>query len=131
MDYLNILVAAISAYGFGAIWYMTLARTWVRATGMPTDENGQPLNKGAPLPYLVAFVSCLLVAGMMRYVFAQIGVTGWDQGLIGGLAIGLFFSVPWLATCYTFAGRPLALALIDGGYAVGGSALSGLVLTLI
>jgi len=131
MQHLSVLAAAIAAYGFGAIWYMTLARHWVRASGVPADESGQPLNKGAPLPYLVAFVCCLLVAGMMRYVFVQIGVTGWAEGLIGGLSIGLFLSAPWLATCYAFAGRPVALTLIDGGYAVGGSTLAGLVLTLL
>lgn len=131
MNYLGILVAAIAAYGFGAIWYMALARYWVRASGVATDDNGQPLNKGAPLPYLIAFVSCLLVAGMMRYVFAQIGVTGWDEGLIGGLAIGLFLSLPWLTTCYAFAGRPIVLTLIDGVYVVGGSTLAGIVLTLL
>lgn len=131
MQHLGILLAALAAYGFGAVWYMTLARHWVRAAGVATDESGQPLNKGAPLPYIVAFASCLLVAAMMRYVFGQIGVSGWDEGLIGGLAIGLFFSLPWLATCYAFAGRPRVLVLIDGGYAVGGSTLAGLVLSLV
>lgn len=131
MQHLGILVAALAAYGFGAVWYMALARHWVRAAGIATDEAGQPLNKGAPLPYIVAFASCLLVAGMMRFIFDQIGVTGWDEGLLGGLAVGLFFATPWLATCYAFAGRPLALLLIDGGYAVGGSALAGLVLSLL
>lgn len=131
MQHLGILVAALAAYGFGAVWYMALSQTWVRASGVRADTNGQPLNKGAPLPYLVAFVSCLLVAAMMRYVFDQIGISGWDEGLIGGLTIGLFLSAPWLATCYAFAGRPLALLLIDGGYAVGGSTLAGLVLSLL
>lgn len=131
MQNLGILLAALAAYGFGAVWYMMLARHWVRAAGIPTDDSGQPINKGAPLPYVIAFASCLLVAGMMRFVFAQTGVSGWDEGLIGGLAIGLFFAVPWQATCYAFAGRPVALLLIDGGYAVGGCTLAGLVLSLV
>ena len=131
MNYLGILVAALAAYGFGAVWYMMLAPHWVQAAEIKTDTNGQPLNKGAPLPYVIAFVSCLLVAGMMRFVFTEIGVSGWDEGLIGGLSIGLFLSAPWLTTCYAFAGRPAALTLIDGGYAVGGSILAGIVLTLL
>jgi hypothetical protein len=131
MNYLGILVAALAAYGFGALWYMTLAKHWVQAAGVATDDSGQPVNKGDPIPYLVAFASCLLMAAMMRYVFTQIGVTGAGQGLIGGFAIGLFLSAPWLTTCYMFAGRPNKLIFIDGGYAVGGSTLAGLVLTLL
>lgn len=131
MQHLDILLAALAAYGFGAIWYMVLASHWVKATGIATDEAGQPLNKGAPLPYIIAFVSCLVVAGMMWFVFAQAGVDTWNEGLIGGFSIGLFLSLPWLATCYSFAGRPVKLILIDGGYTVGGSTLAGLVLNLL
>lgn len=131
MDYLGILVAAIAAYGFGALWYMTWAKQWVQASGVPADESGQPLNKGVPLPYIVAFASCVLMAAMMRLVFDQISVSSTWHGVLGGCAIGLFFSVPWLATCYSFAGRPVKLILIDGGYAVGGSTLAGLILTLL
>ncbi len=131
MQHIGILAAALAAYGFGAVWYMLLARYWVAASGVPVDSAGQPAHKGDPKPYLVGLASCLLVAGMMRYIFQEIGIKGPSQGLIGGLAIGLFLSVPWLATCYAFAGRQLRLTLIDGGYAVGGSALAGLVLTLL
>ncbi|MEO1399573.1 MAG: hypothetical protein AAFU56_11995 [Pseudomonadota bacterium] len=44
--------------------------------------------------------------------------------------MGLFMSVPWLATNYGFAGRPFRLTLIDGAYAAIGSAVIGTVLTL-
>lgn len=131
MNYLGILVAALAAYGFGAVWYMLLAKHWMQAAKIAKDASGQPANKGEPVPYIVAFASCLLMAAMMRYVFIHIGVSGVMQGLIGGLAIGLFFSLPWLATCYMFAGRPVKLIMIDGGYAVGGSALAGIMLTLL
>jgi hypothetical protein len=131
MQHIGILAAALAAYGFGAVWYMLLAPHWVKAAGVAVDESGQPINKGDPRPYLVAFASCLFVAAMMRFVFMKIGVDGPSEGLLGGLAIGLFLAVPWLATCYAFAGRQIKLTLIDGGYAAGGSALSGLVLTLV
>ena len=70
------------------------------------------------------------MAGMMRHVFALGGVTEISKGLLSGLGIGLFLATPWIATNYAFAGRPMKLTLIDGGYATIGCAIMGLVLTL-
>ncbi len=129
MEILNVVVAAGAAYGFGAIWYMLLAKPWMQAAGIAAGEDGKPAKTGA-LPYIIAFVMALLVAGMMRHMFGQIGIATVGKGLVSGLGIGLFLASPWLVTCYSFGGRPFRLTLIDAGYASFGSAITGLVLTL-
>lgn len=131
MGYLGVLIAAVAAYAFGAVWYMALARPWVRAAGVETDKNGKPLNASNVVPYIVAFGSAVLVAGMMRHIFALSDIETVEKGLISGLGIGLFLASPWLLTCYSFGGRPFRLMLIDGGYATLGSAIIGVVLTLV
>ncbi|MEQ8897816.1 MAG: DUF1761 domain-containing protein [Roseovarius sp.] len=131
MGYLGVLVAAVAAYAFGAVWYMVLARPWVRAAGVETDKNGKPVNASNVVPYIVAFGSAVLVAGMMRRIFALSDIDTVEKGLISGLGIGLFLASPWLLTCYSFGGRPFRLTLIDGGYATIGSAIIGVVLTLV
>lgn len=131
MGYLGVLVAAVAAYAFGAVWYMVLAKPWVRAAGIETDENGKPAGGSNPVPYVVAFGSAVLVAGMMRHIFALSGIDAVEKGLVSGLGIGLFLASPWLLTCYSFGGRPYRLTLIDGGYATIGSAIIGVVLTLV
>ena len=130
MGYLGVLVAAMAAYAFGAVWYMVLAKPWIRAAGIETDSSGKPLNASNPVPYIVAFGSAVLVAGMMRHIFVLSGIDTVDKGLVSGLGIGLFLASPWLLTCYSFGGRPFRLTLIDGGYATIGSAIIGVVLTL-
>jgi len=67
----------------------------------------------------------------MRHIFTRSGIDTLDEGLISGLGIGMFLAAPWLLTCYGFAGRPVRLFLIDGGYAVFASAIIGAVLTLV
>lgn len=50
------------------------------------------------------------------------------MGLMSGLGIGLLFIAPWIAMNVAYAMRPRALAIIDGGYAVVGCGVIGLVL---
>ncbi|MFY0681945.1 MAG: DUF1761 domain-containing protein [Thalassovita sp.] len=130
MELLNVLAAAIASYAFGAVWYMTLAKPWMAASGVAVGDDGQPKNRANPIPYIVSIICTIIVAGMMRHVFSLAGIDSADKGLIAGLGIGLFLVMPWIATNYTFADRPKALILIDGGYATIGCTIIGLVLTL-
>ncbi len=130
MELLNVIVAAIGAFGFGAVWYSALAKPWMEASGVPVGENGKPANDANPMTYITAFVCALFVAGMMRHVFQLSGIDTVGKGLMSGLGIGLFMAAPWLVTNYTFADRPRSLMLIDGGYAAIGCAIIGLILTI-
>ncbi len=129
MELLNVLVAAVASYAFGAAWYMTLAKPWMEAAGVKAGPDGKP-EGNSPKPYIIAFISALVVAGMMRHVFALSGIDTIAKGLVAGLGIGLFLASPWLATCYSFGGRPFRLTMIDAGYATFGSAIMGTVLML-
>ena len=112
MGLISVLVAAVAAYAFGAVWYMMLAKHWVAASGVETDENGRP--KGGVTPYIVAFVGALVTAGMMRHAFSLSGIDDPGKGFMAGLGIGSFLVVPWISANYFFAGRPRTLLLIDG-----------------
>lgn len=131
MAYLSVLIAAVAAYAFGAVWYMALAQPWMAASGVEVGEDGKPADRSNPTPYIISFVCAVLVAGMMRHIFALGGIDGAGKGLIAGLGLGVFIAAPWIATNYAFAGRPRNLTLIDGGYATFGCAVMGLVLGLI
>jgi hypothetical protein len=127
---LSVIVAAVAAFAFGAVWYMVLAKPWMAAAGVKVGADGKPANASNPVPYVLAFIAALLVAGMMRHMFVLSGIDTADKGLVAGLGAGLFLATPWLMTCYAFSGRPFRLTLIDGGYASFGSAIIGVVLTL-
>ncbi|MEO1139052.1 MAG: DUF1761 domain-containing protein [Pseudomonadota bacterium] len=130
MEFLNVLVAAIASFAAGAVWYMRLADPWMEAAGVQKGPDGKPANSADPRPYIVGFLATLLVAGMMRHVFALGGIDTLGEGLVSGFGIGLFLAAPWLVTNYSFAGRPIRLMLIDGGYSTLGCTVIGFVLTL-
>lgn len=126
MGYLNVIVAGIAGFGFGAVWYMALAKPWMAATGVTEEQQ----KNGGPMPFVIGLIGAILCAGMMRHIFASTGVDTVGKGFTSGLGIGAFIVVPWLATNYAFAQRPKALTLIDGGYAIGGCTAIGIVLML-
>ena len=122
--------AAIAGYAVGAIWYMILAKPWMAASGVTVGDDGRPANSAGALPYAVAFISALLVAGMMRHIFAMADIDTVYKGTVTGLGLGLFVAAPWIVNNVMFSDRPKVLALIDGGYAALGCTAIGLVLVL-
>ncbi|MGV6810787.1 MAG: DUF1761 domain-containing protein [Brevirhabdus sp.] len=129
MEYINVIAAAAASWVFGAIWYMSLAKPWVEASGIEVDENGKPKDQSA-LPFVLSAIAMVVVAGMMRHAFATAGIDKVDEGLVSGLGVGLFFISPWIMINNAYGGRPFKLTVIDGGYATFGCALIGAVLTL-
>lgn len=131
MGIVAVLAAAVASYVFGAIWYMVLAKPWMEAAGVEVGDDGRPANSKNPAPYILAFLCAVVVAGMMRHVFALSNVDTLGEGLGGGLGVGLFLAAPWIVTNYGFAGRPTKLMAIDGGYATIGCTIMGAILTLL
>ncbi|WP_040605042.1 DUF1761 domain-containing protein [Sagittula stellata] len=130
-DLVSIICATVAAFIAGAAWYSVLSKPWLRAAGIPTDENGKPQGGGSPIVIFgLGFLMQLIVAGMMRHVFVLNGIETLGAGLVGGLGIGLFFITPWIALNNTYTMRNPKLTLIDGGYATLACTIKGIVLTL-
>lgn len=130
MGFVSVILAALVEFGVGAAWYMTRAKPWMEAAGIPLGPDGRPANGASPMPFVVAFAAMILVAGMMRHMLAVSGVEGVGKSLLSGLGVGAFFIAPWLAMDYAYSMRDRRLALIDGGYAVLGCGAIGAVLGL-
>ncbi|MEP1929852.1 MAG: DUF1761 domain-containing protein [Paracoccaceae bacterium] len=131
MELVKIVAAGVASFAFGAVWYMSLAKPWMAASGVKLDASGEaPANRSDPIPYITSLLASIIVAGMMRHVFALSGIDTVAKGIVAGFGIGLFLVTPWIATFYGFTGKPRNLLFIDGGYATFGCTVIGLVLTL-
>jgi hypothetical protein len=128
MEFLNVIVAAVAAFAFGAVWYMSMSKPWMAAAEIPVDANGKPQGNGSPMPFVVGLIAMVLVAGMMRHIFAMSGLTTIGGGVMGGFGIGAFLITPWVAMNYAFGMRKPALTLIDGVNSVVGCTIMGAVL---
>lgn len=130
MEFLNVLAAAIAAFAFGAVWYMSMSKPWIAASGIAVDENGKPQGNGSAMPFVIGLVAMIVVAGMMRHMFATSGIVTVGGGAVAGLGVGAFFIAPWVAMNYGFSMRKPALTLIDGVNSVVGCTIMGAVLNL-
>jgi len=129
MEYVAVLVAAAGAYAFGAFWYMTLAKPWMKASGITKEQVEGGAGKD-PIPFIISALMLIVVAGMMRHNFAQSGIDTAVKGAMSGFGIGAFLATPWIVTTYAYGMRPRTLTLIDGGYVTIGCTIIGLVLGL-
>ena len=130
MEYLNVVAAAAGSWVFGAVWYMVLAKPWMAAAGLKVGADGRPEGGNSPLPYVLSAICMLLVAGLMRHVMAMSQLTTVSQGLMVGFGVGAFFIAPWTMINNAYTMRPFKLTLIDGGYAIIGCSIMGVILAL-
>lgn len=128
MEIWNVLAAALAGFLYGAVHYTVLSKPWLRASGVKVDENGKPMGSGSMLPFLMNFIAMILVAGMMRHLFAMAGIDTLAKAALSGFGIGAFFITPWILMNNAFPGRPYLLTAIDGAYAIIGCTLIGAVL---
>ena len=111
VNYLAIVLAALSAFLLGGLWYSLLfAKPWARLTGQSEErlKSGNPafVFGGAFLLNLVAaYVLAMFVAG-----------TGLKFATFAGLSVGLCWVATTLGVNYLFERRPFGLWLINGGY---------------
>ncbi len=131
MNHLAILTCAVSIFLLGAPWYSKamFLRPWARANGLDPDAPQQPNAKHPARVFGVAF----LMAWLAAYAFAILvghDVHSLAHWLHHGFVCGLGIAATSFAINYQFAGKPLILLLIDGGYHLVQFTLYGLIMGL-
>lgn len=125
-NWLAIVVNIVVHFALGMAWYGALAAPWL--DGIAAQARGFDPQAAPPAIYLTSMVSVLLsslfVAKLMDLADERTIAGGVKWGLTLGAAIGL----PLLLMHYAFAGNPLSLVLIDGGYELLSLVLTGIVL---
>lgn len=127
VNWLGVIAASVSAFVLGGIWYGPLfGKKWMALVGL-TEEEAAKGNMA--LIFGGAFVLSFIAA----FVFAMF--LGPEPGVqfatSAGFAAGLFWVAATFGINYLFARKPLALWLIDGGYATLMFTLFGLLIGLL
>jgi Protein of unknown function (DUF1761) len=114
ISWLAVLVAALSGFVIGSLWYGPLfQKPWMQLTGMTKEKGAQ--------------VSPVFTFGLayVLNVIAAIGLSliigpshNWLLGAHTGLAAGCFFAATAIGIIYLFEQKPLKLFLINAVYQI-------------
>jgi len=134
LNYWPVLIAAVAAFAFGAVWYGTLSKQWMAARDMSAaDMEKAKAQMGAvPIPYIIAFVALLVMAWMFAGVLMHLARGGMPisirTGMISGFFLWLGFVITTMTVNHAFQGARRSLTLIDGGHWLGVLLIQGAVL---
>lgn len=127
-NFIEVIVAALSAFLVGGLWFGPLfGKRWQALTGI-ADE--QIAGSNMPLIYGLTFLLNLFVATMLSF-FIEVAMMIGSGALVGaafGAFLALVFTVPPFAINTLFSLRPLQLWLIEAGYMVVQFAVMGAIL---
>lgn len=126
INWLAVLVSAISAFVLGGIWYGPLfGKAWQRLEGI-SDEEIQGGNMA--MIFGGAFVLTLVMASSLALLLQLHPAPDLASGLAAGGLIGLTLIAASYGISYLFGRKPFPLWLIDAGYMVVLMALMGAIL---
>lgn len=112
VNYLAVLLAALSAFLLGGLWYSPIlfAKPWMRLTG----QSEETLKSGS---MAMIFGGAFLLNLIAAWVLAMfLGPMELQYAAAAGLSVGLCWVTASLGVNYLFERRPLGLWLINGGY---------------
>src|SRR5262245_39137820 len=131
-QYLGVLVAAVAAFAFGALWYgLLFGRQWMAARGL-SEAEAKARTGPSPVPFIITFIALLVMALMLSGVLVHLALSGRTvsarTGAISGFLLWLGFVITTMAVNHAFQGERSALTLIDGGHWLGVLLIQGAIL---
>jgi Protein of unknown function (DUF1761) len=127
LNFLAILIAAIAAFAWGAIYYTSLSKQWLAAVGMTKEQLGP---KRSPVPFVISFVAELVMAWVLAGTVGHLGpgqVT-LKNGIISALFLWLGFVVTTVFVNNVYPGRKYSLSVIDSIHWLGVLVIQGAII---
>ena len=133
LNWLAILVAAISTMIVGFLWYSPLlfAKPWMREMGYdPSDKaKTQEMQKSAGPAYAGSFVASLISAFTLALILHGLNAQGLDFGLMVSFHVWLGFVATVQFTGALFMKQSMKLFAINTGYQLVCYLVMGAILT--
>ena len=125
LNWLSIIVASVSAFILGSLWYSPLmfVKRWMRETGI-TEESTKNVNmvKLFSLAFILSFIASFFLA---MFIGPQ---AGGAFGALAGFMAGVGWVFTFLGISYLFENRTLAHFLINAMYSVVSLTIMGFII---
>lgn len=130
VNFIAIVVSAVVIFIVGGLWYspVLFAKRWVRLIGKTEEEMKAGQSVPAPLMFLSAFVSGLLVAFVLAVLLSHFANVNALRGAEVAAGCWLAFAGGTSFSTMLFAQKPKELWLIDSGFNLVSFVLAGVIL---
>ncbi|MGB8576299.1 MAG: DUF1761 domain-containing protein [Pseudolabrys sp.] len=129
---LAIVVAAVAAWIFGAVYYGVLGRKWIEAQGKTIEqckaESAGKSTAAKAMPFVLSFVAELLMASTLSGIMFHIGIYTVRAGAFSGFMCWLGFVLTTVAVNNAYTFRKVTLTAIDSGHWLGVLVIIGAIL---
>jgi hypothetical protein len=129
VNWLSIVVAAVAAWLFGAVYYTALSKPWLAAMGKTLEqckaEQAAKSGIAKVAPFILAFVGDVIIAWALYGILAHLNAFTMRGGVISGALLWFGFVLTTMTVNNAFAGRTAKLTAIDGAGWLGALVIIG------
>ncbi|MFC3853042.1 DUF1761 domain-containing protein [Salinispirillum marinum] len=131
--WLAIALGGIANYMLGALWYMALfQKPWVAATGRSLEEfRGKSPGASLVLTLIGAWLSTAVLVWFYQAAGGSSVVDGVLLGAFIGIGVAAMEGVKKAVYNFDDRTKPWQLFAVDGGYAIAGLMIAGVVVGII
>ena len=125
LNWLAIIVAALSAFALGSLWYSPIlfVKRWMKETGI-TEESAKEANMATL--FGLSFVLSIVASFFLAMFLGKDAGAGF--GALAGFMAGLGWVFTFMGITYLFERRTLAHFLINSLYSVVSLTIMGLII---
>jgi len=127
-----IILAAIAAWTFGAIYYGLLGRAWIAAQGKTMDqvksENAGKSTAAKTAPFVLSFIAEIGMAAILSGILFHIGIYTVRAGAFSGFMCWLGFVLTTIVVNNAYTFRSIRLTTIDAAHWLGVLLIIGAIL---
>ena len=129
VNWLSILLAAVAAWLFGAVYYTAMSKPWLAAMGKTMEqckaEEAAKSGLAKYAPFILALVGEVIMAWALYGILVHLKTFTLRAGLISAALIWFGFVLTTMAVNNAFAGRKAMLTAIDGAAWLGALLIIG------
>lgn len=124
INWLSVIVAAVSSFAVGGLWYGPLfGRAWMDGFGFTEEELA---DRNMPMVFGLSLLLALIASiNLEMFIGAEASLA---FGVFAGFAAGLGWVATFLGILYLFEKRSLKVYLVNSGYCVVALTLMGAIL---
>ena len=129
VNLMSILIAAVAAWIFGAIYYTALGKVWMAAQGKTAESCKAEFAAKSGIakftPFVLSFIGALIMGVTIYGILTHSGLWSLRAGIITGAFCWFGFVLTTVVINNAYQGRKVMLSVIDCGNWLGALIIIG------